>query len=176
MLDNRLIIARVLVASRVLLLLVASLAATAAVAANVPFKGRTLEVADGQDKPPITRMVSASYGVPGSADVLVGRAQTCAGGVEGLTVASADPASGLLVANVSTEYRAGFSGHAIRSRLAFAAVDGGFRITESEIEAAASGGGDGVAFSPLVHGEGNWEKGLEALIEVENKLVDCLYR
>lgn len=151
------------------------LAVLPASAADVTYNGHTLQVADGQDNGPIQRMAGAQYNFPGSAADIIGKAQTCATGVPGLTVESADPATGVLVLRASTEYRSGFSSHAIRSRIDFAAAEAAFVISESEIEVQQGSGAD-ASYTPLTHGEGGWEKALDALIGLENKVTDCLYR
>lgn len=156
-------------------ILLAVLALIPAVAAEVQFNGHTLEVPDGQDNGPIQRMLGAQYNFPGSAEQIIARAQTCAAGVPGLTVESADPAGGALVLRVDVEYRSGFSSRRIRSRMGFGAAEAAFRINETEI-AVGESSNDAAGFVPLTRQDGGWEKGLEALIGAENALVDCLYR
>lgn len=157
------------------LIFLAALALTPAFAADVSYNGHTLKVADGQDDGPIQRMFSAQYTIPGTGADIINRAQTCAGGVEGMTVESSDPDGGLLALRTTTDYRSGFSGWTIRSRMDFSAADAAFRITASEI-AVRQGSGDDATFAPLAKGASGWEKGLDALLAQENKLVDCLYR
>lgn len=155
-------------------MLAAALAAVPALAADVTYNGHTLQFADGQDSGPIQRMLGAQYNFPGTAADIIGRAQTCATGVAGLTVESADPASGALVLRASTEFRSGFSSRPIRSRIDIAAAEAAYVISESEIQVQQ--GSAEAGFTPLTHGEGGWEKGLDALIGLENKVTDCLYR
>lgn len=155
--------------------LLAVLALIPAYAAEVPFSGRTLEISGDQGDGSIDRMLGAQYNIPGTGADIIGRAQTCAAGVGGLTVESADPSAGTLVLRASTEFRSGFTTRTIRSRIDLGAADASFQITESEI-AVREGAGDANAFGPLTRASGGWEKGLEALIGLENKLVDCLYR
>lgn len=162
------------VASRYWILL-AALALGPAFAADVPYKGHTLEIADGQDDGPVQRVLSAQYSIPGTGAEITNRAQTCAGSVSGLAVETADADNGSLVVRATADYRTGFSSWTIRSRLDFAAADAAFRITASEI-AVRQGSGDDAAFAPLAKGASGWEKGLDALLAVENKWVDCLYR
>lgn len=157
------------------LIFLAALALAPAFAADVPYNGHTLEIADGQDNGPIQRMLSAQYTIPGTGADIINKAQTCAGGVAGLTVESSAPEAGTLVLRATTDYRSGFSSWTIRSRLDFGAADAAFRIAATEI-AVRQGSGDEAAFAPLAKGASGWEKGLDALLGVENKLVDCLYR
>jgi len=157
------------------LIVLAALALGPAFAADEPYNGHTLEIADGQDNGPIQRILSAQYTIPGTAADIVNRAQTCAGGVEGLTVEASNPEAGALVVRTSAEYRSGFSGWTIRSRMDFGAADAAFRIAASDI-AVRQGSGDAAAFVPLSKGTSGWEKALEALLDQENRLVDCMYR
>ena len=157
------------------LILLAVLALAPAFAADVLYSGHTLEIADNQDDGLIQRMLSAQYTLPGTGADIVIRAQTCAGGVQGLTVESSDPDGGALALRATADYRSGFSGWTVRGRLDFGAADAAFRITASEI-AVRQGSGDDAAFVPLAKGAAGWEKALDALLGQENKLVDCLYR
>ncbi len=143
-------------------------------AGQVQFSGRTLDVGDGQDNGPIQRMVGAEYNIPGTAADIIGRAQTCAASVDGLSLVGASPDSGTLVLRANVDYRSGFSARTIHSRLDFLASDSVFQITETELE-VREGGGD-ADFTALTQADGSWEKGLDALVGLENKLVDCLYR
>lgn len=158
-----------------LVILAAVLAAAPALAADVTYNGHTLQLADGQDNAPIQRMLGAQYNFPGTAADIITRAQTCATGIAGLKVESADPATGSLVLRASTEFRSGFSSRPIRSRIDIAAAEAAYVISESEIE-VAQGSAEDAGYVPLTHGEGGWEKGLDALIGLENKVTDCLYR
>lgn len=161
---------------RVSLFIFAGLLALApAFAGEVPFNGHTLTVAEGADAGRIERMLSAQYNIPGTGAEIIARAQTCAAGVAGVTLESASPESGELVLRASVDYRAGFSARTLRSRLDLASADAAFRIAATELT-VQQGSGDDAASAPLAQSDSGWEKGLEALLGLENKLVDCLYR
>jgi hypothetical protein len=159
-----------------ILWLVAALAAMPAMAEEVPFNGRMLELEDGQEARPILRMTGTQYAIPRTGEQLVERARGCLAGQDGVVVESAEPAQGLLLASVQTGFRASFASRTLRSRLRFEAGDGRFQIIESELALAQEGDEGSVAYVPLVRAGGIWEKGLEALMQTENRLVDCLYR
>lgn len=152
------------------------LAAMPAIAEEVPFQGRMLELGAAGDARPILRMSGTQYAIRLNGEELVELARSCLSGQGGVVVESADPAQGVLLASVETGFRAGFSAHTLRSRLRFEAGDGRFQITASELSLAQGGDQDNVAYLPLVQSGGLWEKGLQALMQTENRLVDCLYR
>lgn len=157
------------------LFLVAALVAVPAVAEDVSFKGRTLEVASDQENPPILRMSGTQYVLPRSQEQLVNQAQACLTGTNGVTVESADVASGVLVAHVDNPFRASFTDQVLRSRLEMVASEGAFQITETELSLGKADEAGSMVFAPLLR-EGSWEKGLDLLVQAENKLVDCLYK
>jgi hypothetical protein len=159
-----------------ILILVAALAALPALAEDVSFKGRTLDVATGQEARPILRMTGTQYVLPRSQEQLVNQAQACLGGQGGIAIESADAAQGLLVARVATSFRASFATQTLRSRLELTAGEGYFQVVESELALAQASEDGNATYAPLVQDGGLWEKGLEALIQTENKLVDCLYK
>lgn len=159
------------------MILLTAFAAAPALAEDVPFNGRTLEVVTGQeDVKTILRMSGTQYVLPRSQEQLLNQAQACLGGKEGIAIESADPAQGLLVARVDTGFRASFSAQTLRSRLEMTAGEGSFQITESELALAREGEDGSVIFGPLEQKGSIWEKGLELLVQTENKLVDCLYK
>lgn len=161
-----------------ILWLAAALAVTPALAEDVPFNGRMLELGAGEEARPILRMSGTQYAIQRNGEQLVEMARNCLAGQGGVVVESVDPAQGLLLASVETGFRASFSAQTLRSRLRFEAGDGRFQIVESDFALAlAQGGNEGsVAYGPLLQSGGIWEKGLEALLQTENSLVDCLYR
>lgn len=159
------------------LILVAALAAVPAFAQDVSFNGRTLEVVTGQeDVRTILRMIGAQHVLPRSQEQLLGLAQTCLGGQEGIAIESTDPAQGLLVARVNTRFRASFSAQTLRSRLELTVGEGSFQIVESELALVGESEDGNLVFLPLEQKGGTWEEGLELLVQTENKLADCLYR
>lgn len=159
-----------------ILWLAAALAAMPALAEEVPFNGRMLELGTGGEARPILRMSGTRYAIPRTGEQLVELARSCLAGQGGVAVESTDPAQGLLLASVETGFRASFSAQTLRSRLRFEAGDGRFQIIESDFALAQSGDEGSVAYLPLVQSGGIWEKGLAALLQTENRLVDCLYR
>lgn len=158
------------------LILAAALAALPASAEDVAFKGRTLEVSITEDARLIQRMNGTQYAIRLTGEQLVNRASACLGGVGGVAIESADAEQGVLVASVRTGFRASFSGQTLRSRLRMDAGDGYFQLTESELALAQADENGAEAWVPLVQSGGTWEKGLDLLIQTENKLVDCLYK
>lgn len=159
-----------------ILWLAAALAAMPALAEEVPFNGRMLELGAGEEAQPILRMTGTQYAISRSGQQLVEKAGSCLAGQRGVAVESTDPAQGVLLATIETSFRASFSSQTLRSRLRFEAADGRFQITESEFTLAQGSDEGSVAYVPLVRSGGVWEKGLETLVETENRLVDCLYR
>lgn len=159
-----------------ILWLAAALAATPALAEEVSFNGRMLELGAGEDARPILRMSGTQYAIQRNGEQLVEMARNCLAGQNGVAVESVDPAQGLLLASVETGFRASFSAQTLRSRLRFEAGDGRFQIVESDFTLAQGGDEGSVVYGPLLQSGSLWEKGLEALLQTENRLVDCLYR
>lgn len=165
-----------------ILWLAVALAVTPAMAEDVSFNGRMLELGVGvgvgadADARPILGMRGTQYAIQRNGEQLVEMARGCLAGQGGVVVESTDPAQGLLLASVETRFRASFSAQALRSRLRFEAGDGHFQVIESDFALARDDGEGSVAYGPLVQSGGIWEKGLEALVQTENRLVDCLYR
>lgn len=159
-----------------ILWLAAALAVTPVLAEDMPFSGRMLELGAGEEARPILGMRGTQYAIQRNGEQLVEMARGCLAGQSGVVVESADPAQGVLLASVETSFRASFSAQSLRSRLRFEAGDGRFQIIESDFALARSDGGGQVVYGPLLLSGGIWEKGLEALAQTENRLVDCLYR
>lgn len=158
-----------------ILWLVAALAVLPALAEEVPFSGRMLEIGEGEGARPILRMSGTRYAIQRNGEQLLELARGCLAGQNGIAVESVDPAQGLLLASVEVGFRASFSSQTLRSRLRFEAGEGRFQLVETDL-ALAQGDEGGVAYVPLLQSGGIWEKGLEALVQAENRLVDCLYR
>ena len=155
---------------------VLALVATSALAEDVTYNGRTLDVAADQDARPIRRVLGSHYAISLAPDEIINKAQSCLTAQAGIHVESSDPSAGQLVATTKFDYRARFSSYSVKSRLQLQAANGGFQITETEVAVATLGSGEAVDFRPLTQKESGWEKSLDALILGENALVDCLYR
>lgn len=158
------------------LILAAALVAMPAFAEDVSFKGRTLDVDSGQEARPILHMTGTQYVLPRSQEQLVNQAQACLAGQDGIAVESTDAAQGLVVARIATSFRASFATQTLRSRLDLTVGEGYFQLAESELALAQANEDGSATYVPLVQDGGLWEKGLEALVRTENKLVDCLYK
>lgn len=153
----------------------AALAAVPASAEDVPFNGRTLEVAADQEVRPILSMAGTQYVLPLTQEQLLARVPACLS-AQGIAVASTDAAQGVVQADVQTRFRASFANRILRSRLRVDVGEGFFQLSESAFEVAEDGDDGVLAYAPLTQSSGIWEKGLEALIGIENKVVDCLYK
>lgn len=158
--------------------LVAVLAVMPAQAEDVPFNGRTLEVAADQEAQPILRMVGTRYALPRTQVQLLERAKTCLGGQAEVSIASEDAETGIIEADVRIPFRSGFSDRVVRSRLTLELGEGYFQLTESALAQARTDRGEGEAelFEPLVKSDGIWEKALRALTDRETGWTDCLYK
>lgn len=159
-----------------ILMLATALAVLPASAEDVAFKGRTLDVSANGDVRLIQRMSGTQYAIRLTREELVNKANACLSGVGGVAIESADVEQGLLVANVRTGFRASFAAQTLRSRLQMDAGDGYFQFAESELALAQADEGGAETWVQLVQGGSIWEKGLDLLIQTENKLVDCLYK
>ncbi len=158
------------------LLLLAAFAAVPASAGEIEFEGRTVEIGDGQESPAILRMSGARYGINATSVQILDKARACISRIEGVSVASVE--AGTLTADVRADFRAMFSSHSIRSKLALAATDGYFSISQSALAyspaPAAETPDDG--YTALVHDGGDWDNALETAVKLEDGLVDCMYR
>lgn len=152
-----------------------TLPALAALAEDVPFKGRTLEVDANQEARPILRMVGSRYALPRTQAQLFEKGKACLAG-PGVTLTAEDAVLGTLSLDVRTEFSAGFSDRAVRSRLLLEVGEGYFQLTESELAQARTDGDDGEVFVPLVEDDDIWEDALDALVKRETGWVDCLYK
>ncbi len=143
-------------------------------AEDIQYQGHTLEVDGAQEARPVLRMAGTQYSINATAVQIVEKARGCLAGTPGATLLPAD-GSGRLVADLRVEYRSFLSSYGVRSRLQLEAEDGRFSITQSELGQAASAG-DGAAETYVPIAESGGDKALDALIEAENGVVDCLYR
>lgn len=143
-------------------------------AEDIQYEGHTLEVDGAQEARPVLRMTGTQYSLNGTANQIVEKARRCLAGTPGATVLPAADGSSRLVADLRVEYRSFLSAYGVRSRLELEAGDGRFSITQSELGRAESAGGDGgETYVPIAENGG--DKALDALIEAENRIVDCLY-
>lgn len=158
-----------------ILMLGAALAALPASAEEVPFNGRTLEVATGQEARPILSMTTTQYVLPLTQAQLLARVPACLS-AQGIAATSTDAAQGAVQAEVLTRFRASFASRILRSQLRLDVGEGFFQLSESAFEVAEEAGDGAPAYGPLAQSGGIWEKGLETLVEAENRIIDCLYR
>ena len=158
-----------------ILMLGAALAAVPASAEDVPFNGRTLEVAADQEARPILSMVGTQYVLPLTQEQLLARVPACLS-AQGIVAASTDAAQGVVQAEVLTRFRASFANRILRSQLRIDVGEGFFQLSESALETTEDVGDGTVAYGPLAQAGGFWQKGLEMLVQTENKVVDCLYK
>lgn len=156
------------------LILTVLLVSLPTLAEDVQYEGRTLEVDGAQEARPVLRMAGTQYSINGTALQIAQKARGCLARTPGATVLP-DDGSGRLAADLRVEYRSFLSAYGVRSRLELEAGDGRFSITQSELGRAESAGGDGgETYVPIAENGG--DKALDALIEAENRIVDCLYR
>ena len=158
-----------------ILMLGAALAASPASAEDVPFNGRTLEVATEQEARPILSMKGTQYVLPLTQAQLLARVPSCLS-AQGITATTPDAAQGVVQAEVLTRFRASFANRILRSQLRLDVGEGSFQLSESALEVTEDAGDGAFAYVPLAQTGGIWEKGLETLVAAENKVVDCLYR
>ena len=143
-------------------------------AEDVKYQGHTLEVDGAQETRRVLRMAGPQYSVNGTALLIAEKARACLAGMPGSTLLP-DDGSGRLAADLRVEYRSFLSSYGVRSRLQFEASDGRFSITQLQLERSESAGGDaGEAYVPIAENGG--DKALDALIEAETRIVDCLNR
>ena len=156
----------------------ATLACFPAMAEDVAFEGRTLEVEAGQDTRNILRIVGPRYQVNGTAGQIMDKARGCLASRQGVSVEAAEATSGQLVAISRTNYRALWSTYSVRSRLAIEAGDGHFRIVQSDLgvaQASSADAGDN-DYALLQQQGAGWDNAVSAVIAVEQELIDCVYR
>lgn len=151
-----------------------ALPALPALADDVAFEGHTLQVDGTRDARPILGMRGTRYSIPGSAPQIVGKTQQCVARQPGaLTVESVDADGGTLVAESRAEYRQK-GRRSVRARMTVEAGEGNFRVVFSEL---ATSPADAVRYAPLIQQDGaGWESALEAVIGIEQPLLDCMFR
>ena len=158
------------------IVLLAVFASVPAIAEEIEFEGRTVEIGGDQASPTILRMSGSRYGINATSAQILDKARACISRTEGVSGASVE--AGMLSAEVHADHRAMFSSHSIRSRLAIEATDGYFSISQSELAyspALAADTPEG-GYSALVQSGAGWDNALETAIKVEDGIVDCLYR
>ncbi|WP_374608643.1 hypothetical protein [Thermomonas sp.] len=148
------------------------LATMPAMAEDVVFEGHTLEVDASREARPILGMRGTRYSIPGSVQQIVGKAEQCAARQTGaLTVESTDADGGKLLASGRAEYRQK-GRRSVRARMTLEAGEGNFRGSDLATASADAGG-----FAPLIQQDGaGWENALEAVIGIEQPLLDCMFR
>ncbi|HYC66672.1 MAG TPA: hypothetical protein VEA98_00510 [Brevundimonas sp.] len=134
----------------------------------------------------LTEVVGEPITTTGTTAEIATRAEACAaqtlnaGADEGPVILSSDPASGVVVARNSLEYRDGLLPWRMRSRITIEARDGRFRIRHSAIERHddQSFGAQVLGASPWApvgkwRGSG-WQKAEAALQETSRSLAACI--
>ena len=150
------------------------LVAMPALAEDVAFEGHTLQVDGSREARPILRMSGTKYSISGSATQILGKAVQCVARQPGaITGASVDAEGGRLLADSRADYRQKGQ-RSVRAKLAVEAGDGNFRVVFTEL---ATSPADAINFAPLVQQDASgWESALEAVIGVEQGLLDCMFR
>lgn len=149
-----------------------------ALAEDVAFEGRTLQVEPGQDDTrTITRIVGTRYQLNATAVQVIDKARVCLGNQGSVAVESGEAGSDQLVANSRVNYRAGWGTRSARSRIDLEASDGYFRIIQSNLGIAQIGAADARDgdYGPLQQ-QGGWDNAVSAMIALEQGVIDCLYR
>ena len=155
-------------------MLAGMLVAMPAVAEDVAFQGHVVQVDASREARPILRVGGVKYSIPGSATQILGKAEQCVARQPGaITGASVDAEGGRLLADGRANYRQKGQ-RSVRARMAVEAGDGNFRVVFSEL---ATSPADAVNYAPLVQQDAaGWESALEAVIGVEQGLLDCMFR
>lgn len=160
------------------LVIAGALAAGTASAEEIQFDGHVLEIGASGEARPIVRIAGTRYRLGGSTAQIVGKAEACVAAGAGLELVSADAASGVVSARGAADYRQLWSVRSIRANLQVEASDGYFRIVQTDLVQAPDRGADAAAdaYAPVSQGAGDWEGAVAAAIDLETRLVDCLYR
>ena len=155
-------------------MLAGMLVAMPAMAEDVAFQGHTVQVDATREARPILRVGGVKYSIPGSASQILGKAEQCAARQPvAITGVSVDPDNGRLLADSRANYRQKGQ-RSVRARMAVEAGDGNFRVVFTEL---ATSPADALSFAPLVQRDAAaWEPALEAIIGVEQGLLDCMFR
>lgn len=126
----------------------------------------------------LTEVASPVIETPGTASEIAGRGRQCIATTLGSGVAGGElilsDADNVIVARSSVEYSERFVPWKIRSRLAFEARDGRFRITQSSLERFNEYGG---GWSPIGKWRGSgWQRAEQAFQETATALSACVTR
>lgn len=136
----------------------------------------------------LTSVVSEPFQTTGTATEIAVRAETCAArllyaGVEGgELIVSSSPATGVVVARNSLEYRDNLVPWRIRSRMTVEARDGRFRISHGEIERYTDPAHGTQLFGGSPWGPigkwrfSGWQKAEAALIGKTGELAACIHQ
>lgn len=155
------------------LLVALMLVVASAAAEEVSHNGRTLDVAADQPGRPFRSMAGTNYAISLTRDEVFSKAQACLASQPGAKLESQSSENGQLQATLLLDFRSKLSASKIRSRMTFQAAEGSFQMMETEIGLVADGS---TSLIPLGQQDNGWEKAIDALIQGENKLADCLYR
>mgnify|MGYP003397913929 FL=1 len=150
------------------------LVAMPAVAEDVAFQGHVVQVDASREARPILRVGGVKYSIPGSATQILGKAEQCVARQPGaITGAAVDAEGGRLLADGRANYRQKGQ-RSVRARMAVEAGDGNFRVVFTELGTSPA---DAVNYAPLVQQDAaGWESALEAVIGMEQGLLDCMFR
>lgn len=159
-------------------LLATTFACVPALAEDVAFEGRTLEVEAGQDDTrTIVRIVGPRYQLNAAAAQIVEKTRACLAGQGGVSIEAGDAGSDRIVANSRVNYRAGWGTRSARSRIDIEASEGYFRIIQSGLGVAETGAADASdADYGALQQAGGWDDAVSAMITLEQGVIDCLYR
>ena len=150
------------------------LVAMPALAEDVVPEGPAVAGDASREARPILGMRGTRYSIPGSVSQIVGKAEQCATRQPGaLTVESVEADAGRLVAGGRAEYRQK-GRRSVRARMTLEAGEGTFRVVFNDLATASADAG---GFAPLIQQDAaGWENALEALIAIEQPLLDCMFR
>ena len=145
-------------------------------AQELEYRGHTLEIESSGEIRTVTAMSGTTYSIPAPAAAIIDKAQRCLRGQEGASIEPGAGGGSPLVASLRVGYRSLFSSYSARSKLAIDASEGRFRITQSALGQSQPGieSGNADAYAPIPESGG--DKALDALIDAESAIVDCLYR
>lgn len=160
-------------------ILTALLASSPVLSGGTEFRGHAVDVANAAGDGQVLRVRGSHYSIPGTAAQIVGKAQLCLSRRDsGAGIVSTDRAGGRLVAVSRVEHGAGPAPGIVKGRLAVEAGEGGFSIVLSDLGTLQDPPGDGrdEVFSPLLmRADSGWEAALDAMIGVEQALLDCMF-
>lgn len=160
----------------ILALTLLSLSAMPALAEDVQYEGHTLQIDASLEDRPIQRMTGTLYTINAPKDWILDKARTCATGMPDMANVAVDAEGGKLEADARFAYRKGWSDHAVKSHFTLAASEGHFQVIQSDLGYASD---DGVAsgdYRQIVQEDGGWDNQIDAAIEREQVLIDCMFR